>query len=110
MVLAGVAYVGYAAHAYEKAVPFWKCFVAGACLIVDPGVHRYWYLSDTEIIVTAVLSAAGAVLAFSAVWHGHWATKIFGVIVFLPFAMLIANTLYGATQSWSNVFEYWSGS
>lgn len=106
--VAALTRAGYVAHAEGKGIPFWKSIVAVLAAMFFPPMSRCGP-SENEIIVMAVVVGVCVVFSYSAVRHGHWATKVVGMLVFFPSVAFIAITAFDALRSWSNVVDYWSG-
>ena len=108
-ILLGLIFAGIFAHANNIPVPFWKCFVVYATTFIW-GIN--WHTgppTENEMAFTAVVFATGIVLSFSAIRDGHWATKIMGLLIFLPMAYSVGFRVYHSLQNWSDIVDYWCG-
>ena len=108
-ILLGIIFAGISAHKSNVPVPFWKCLTVYALIFFWGTSWHTGPPSDDEMIMMAVVFATGLVLSFSAIRHGHWATKIMGLLIFLPIVWGIGLHAYNALRNWSNIVDYWCG-
>ena len=109
-ILLGLIFTGVCAHKNSLPIPFWKCFVVYILIFFWGTSSHTGPPTDDEMVFTAIVFGTGIVLSFSSIRDGHWATKIMGLLIFVPIAWSICLHAYNALRNWSNVVDYWHGS
>ena len=105
----GLTVAGIFAHKKSVPIPFWKCFVAYVMIFFWGTNSHTGPPTEGETVFMVVAFATGMVLSFSSIRDGHWATKIMGLIIFIPLVFLVGSRVLYGLRNWSAVVDYWSG-
>ncbi len=101
-----LVFVGFAAHKVENPFPYWQCIGSIAILIflLPPLGYRP---TEAETIMSSILFAIGGYLAYAAIRHGHWSTRLLAIVVISPYLLFICLTLIEGLSNWERIVDYW---
>ena len=106
--------VGIVAHNNEKPAPYWSCI--GSIVIyfsfllpllsLGPKLLSFGP-NETGVIFFACAFSIGGYMSYSAIRHGHWATRTLGLLVMTFYTIGFYAIAQNSIHSWDHVFNHW---
>ena len=100
-----LVFAGFASHKANAPIPYWKCVGSGAILFYLLPPLGYQPL-HAETILNSIVFAIGVFLVYSSIRHGHWSTRMLGIVVIIPYVFGFYLILQNAIRNWTDNVNY----